>query len=348
MTVSKGWGAESAARAANTARKTKLATKKKPVPTDAQQEHYLRAWRKFTNLQERSNSGKKISPMRSRSFAPLENQLPGYGGRTGSNWEFNGNKRVRKDLISKKEMSDAALRRSKKAQSKLSLTSGGLGIASLGALAARKPDLASKIGVGSVGVGGIGSFNFARIQAAEAKKRGPKQNVYVVRNKKQIKNIKTGLESVKKEAGGHMDFGLSGVHQGTAVEIIEKSASYNPEERRHKRLDRTATSLTVGAGAAGAGAAVQGVRAIGKPAKYNSKGGIQRGATGLRSKKVGEWGGLTGKGATGFKAGARSAAGAAALGVTAVGMKVGSDRIKAFQQKSGRPYRPLYRPVSGS
>lgn len=94
--VSKGWGADSAARATNAARKTAMKAPKK-TPTDARHEHYLRAWRKFTNLQERSNAGKKISPMRSRSFAPLENQLPGYGGRTGSNWEFNGNKRVRKD-----------------------------------------------------------------------------------------------------------------------------------------------------------------------------------------------------------------------------------------------------------
>ena len=94
--VSKGWGADAAARGARTAQKVKLTAKKTKPVSGAAQDHYNRAWRKFTNLQERSNAGEKISPMRSRSFAPLENQLPGYGCRTGSNWEFTGNKRVRK------------------------------------------------------------------------------------------------------------------------------------------------------------------------------------------------------------------------------------------------------------
>lgn len=106
--VNKGWGADSAARATNVARKTAMKAPKAPK-SDARHEHYLRAWRKFTNLQERSNSGKKISPMRSRSFAPLENQLPGYGGRTGSNWEFNGNKRVRKSWKSGAQMVGASV-----------------------------------------------------------------------------------------------------------------------------------------------------------------------------------------------------------------------------------------------
>lgn len=93
--ISKGWGAD--VKAATKANAAKSALKKPKLPrSDPKSEHYHRAWRKMTNLQERSNAGKKISPMRSRSFAPLENQLPGYGGRTGSNWEFNGNKRVRK------------------------------------------------------------------------------------------------------------------------------------------------------------------------------------------------------------------------------------------------------------
>ena len=93
--VSKGWGSGVARSSANAATKARLKAPKKPK-LDPRQEHYHRAWGKFTNLQERSNAGEKISPMRSRAFAPLEHQLPEYGGRTGTNWEFNGNKRVRK------------------------------------------------------------------------------------------------------------------------------------------------------------------------------------------------------------------------------------------------------------
>lgn len=93
--LAKGWGADSTRRLMAIEARGGQRT----AGDKAAHEHYLRAWRKFTNLQERSNSGEKISPMRSRSFAPLENQLPGYGGRTGTNWEFNGNKRVRKAYI---------------------------------------------------------------------------------------------------------------------------------------------------------------------------------------------------------------------------------------------------------
>ena len=91
--VSKGWGGEVAARSVGVARK---AQKAKSPASSARKDHYNRAWGKFTTLTERSNAGQKISPMRPRSFAPLEHALPGYGGRTGSNWTFNGNKKVRK------------------------------------------------------------------------------------------------------------------------------------------------------------------------------------------------------------------------------------------------------------
>jgi hypothetical protein len=104
--VSKGWGSESAVRAGSkavqSATKARLKAPKTPR-SRASNDYYLRATRKFRNLTERSHrndeTGKHpISPMRSRTFAPLERQYPAYGGRTGSNWEFNGNKRVRKAL----------------------------------------------------------------------------------------------------------------------------------------------------------------------------------------------------------------------------------------------------------
>lgn len=56
----------------------------------ARDDYYLRAWRKFTTLMERSNAGLKVSAIRPRAFAPLESELPGYGGRTGTTWDFNG------------------------------------------------------------------------------------------------------------------------------------------------------------------------------------------------------------------------------------------------------------------
>ena len=98
--IAKGWGADFARTTANAATKARLKAPK-PPKSDAHNDYYKRATRKFRNLTERSHrndeTGKhKISPMRSRAFAPLERQYPAYGGRSGSNWEFNGNKRVRK------------------------------------------------------------------------------------------------------------------------------------------------------------------------------------------------------------------------------------------------------------
>jgi hypothetical protein len=98
--VSKGWGGDVARKTANAATKARLKAPKTPR-SNARNDYYQRGTRKFRNLTERSHRNDetgqhKISPMRSRAFAPLERQYPAYGGRTGSNWEFNGNKRVRK------------------------------------------------------------------------------------------------------------------------------------------------------------------------------------------------------------------------------------------------------------
>lgn len=99
MEITKGWGADSAKRAAGAAQLAGLKAKKVKAPkADARTDFENRAWGKMTRLTERSNAGQKISPIRPRSFSPLESQLPGYGGRTGSNWKFDGNKRVRKSM----------------------------------------------------------------------------------------------------------------------------------------------------------------------------------------------------------------------------------------------------------
>jgi len=144
-----------------------------------------------------------------------------------------------------KSMDDKSLKRAKRASATLSIGGGTLGLGGLTALAMKKPETAAKMSIGATGVGGIGSYNYAAIQRAEAKKRPPRQSVYVVRNKKQIKNIKTGLDPVTK-SGGMMDFGLSDVRHG---ENISKARTLTRNERQ--KVDNAATAGAVAAPAAG-------------------------------------------------------------------------------------------------
>lgn len=145
-------------------------------------------------------------------------------------------------------MDDKSLKRAKKASATLSIGGGTLGLGGLGALAMKKPQTATKLSIGATGVGGVGSYNYAAIQRAEAEKKAPRQNVYVVRNKKQIKSIKSGLDPVKKNAGGMMDFGLSDVRHGENVEI-SKARTLTRNERQ--KVDNAATAGAVAAPAAG-------------------------------------------------------------------------------------------------
>lgn len=119
-------------------------------------------------------------------------------------------------LVAKRMSPDTRLKNQKKISAGTSIAGGTLGLSGLAALAAKKPTLATKLNIGAGGLGGVGAYNYASIQSQEAKRRGPKQQVYVVRNKKQIKSIKSGLEPVTKGVHG-MDFGLNSVHQGTNV-----------------------------------------------------------------------------------------------------------------------------------
>jgi hypothetical protein len=145
-----------------------------------------------------------------------------------------------------KSMDDKSLKRAKRASATLSIGGGTLGLGGLTALAMKKPETAAKMSIGATGVGGIGSYNYAAIQRAEAKKRPPRQSVYVVRNKKQIKSIKTGLDPVTKSTGGMMDFGLSDVRHG---ENISKARTLTRNERQ--KVDNAATAGAVAAPAAG-------------------------------------------------------------------------------------------------
>lgn len=123
-------------------------------------------------------------------------------------------------VIGKRQWTDEGiLRRQKKAQAGLSIGSGALGLATLATI--KKPNISTKLGATSLGTGGASSFNFASIQNKESKKRGPKQNVYVVRSKKDINEIKSGKQ---KPVGKRftMDFGLDSVYQGEHLDVIAK------------------------------------------------------------------------------------------------------------------------------
>lgn len=143
--------------------------------------------------------------------------------------------------------SETRLRHQKKASAVTSLAGGTAGLAGLGLLALKKPKPAAAATTIGGGIGGVGAYNFASIQNQESKKRVTPRNVYVVRNKKQIKSIKSGLEPVTKGLA-MMDFGLSDVHQGEA-ELISKKAGDNAQSRA---LDKHAKKRQNQANAAGA------------------------------------------------------------------------------------------------
>jgi hypothetical protein len=200
-------------------------------------------------------------------------------------------KRKRKKVS---KASETRLRHQKKASAITSLAGGTAGLAGLGLLAARRPKEAAIATTISGGVGGVGAYNFASIQNQESKKRGPKQNVYVVRNKRQIKSIKSGLEPVKKGLD-MMDFGLSDVHQGETVLIAKRDSHAATAKRRDDQANAAAT--VGGAGVLGAyGADVAGtvgyVKGKNFPTKYQGTILRERGKEGIggyRSARAGTW-----------------------------------------------------------
>ena len=106
------------------------------------------------------------------------------------------------------------------------------------------------------------------------------------------------------------------------------SKAYDPERKRQRRLDNAATSLAAGAGAAGLGAAKFGRDAYGKKI---SLPGNKVGHSGLRAKSL-----------PAYKAGVKNSGKAGALGLTAVGLAVGSDRVRSYKKGRGGRYRPLH------
>ena len=196
---------------------------------------------------------------------------------------------------------DKRLRHQKKASAVTSLVGGTAGLAGLGLLAARRPKGAAVATTISGGVGGVGAYNFASIQNQESKKRGPKQNVYVVRNKKQIKGIKSGLEPVTKGLD-MMDFGLSDVHQGEA-ELVSKRGGESAASAAHDKMaHRRDTQANVAATAGGAGllgaygadvhAAIGAQKRTNFPRKYQGsllKARAKEAVGGYKSARMGTW-----------------------------------------------------------
>lgn len=96
---------------------------------------------------------------------------------------------------------------------------------------------------------------------------------------------------------------------------IEKA--YDPERKRQRRLDHYSQASAVGAGALGTGALIFGQKA--------KKGGVHK----LPKNPV-------------FGRGVRAAGASAALGVGAIGLAVGSDRIKQYKRGRGGSYKPMH------
>lgn len=166
-------------------------------------------------------------------------------------------------------MSDAEIRRRKKAQGHISQTTGALGLASLGAFGASKmpgakmlakpglrrigsaanrvnPEKAKGAALGlstaGAGIGGAGSFNFASYTNAESRKKRPAM-------------------PVTKSAG--IEPGLAG-EVGIAKEWKPSASKFDAERSRARRTQVYEDAGTVASAGLAAGAAHQGTKAGGQ------------------------------------------------------------------------------------
>lgn len=253
------------------------------------------------------------------------------------------------NLVSKRQRDpvkeNKSLIRAKRTAVATSLTSGALGLGSLGALGAsaalKRPEIARQVATrvpklkntadvsrklgsaavvgttASAGIGGAGSLNFAGVQAKEARK---------------LKE-----ETMRKSYTPGLDFGTSGVHQGENVEIIEKrNKRFDGEKKRERRLELYSQGSTAAGGGLLTGAGVMGAKAVGqkpgtrwKPTKPGSATyqATDFAGTGLRSTQKAQW-----------LKGAKQAGKAGAVGLTGVGALVAGDRIKQYRKGKGRAW----------
>lgn len=179
--------------------------------------------------------------------------------------------------MAKRIMSEAEQKRRQKLQSQIGRTTSTMGLSALGvtgtaALAAKKPGVlnairkvpglkkatvkgmegaAIKSGIVSGGIGGVGGFNQASIYSAESRRR--KQAVPVKKN--------LGLEM-----GYYGEEGHPLTHEQIEAEIEKawtpSASNFDAERGRHKRAKAYEGGALVGAGAGGAYAAHQGMKAV--------------------------------------------------------------------------------------
>lgn len=185
-----------------------------------------------------------------------------------------------------KRTESARMRRAKKAQAGLSLTSGAMGLGALGTMgaatalknprvAAKVADAAGKSGkltgasagltTSAAGVGGLGSLNFARVSNQEANRLPKMKDGRIVFPNK---NVSKSFEGV-----GMMDFGLSNVRQGQSVLVPQPVSKSNiTEYQRRSRDSRRTTNRGKNIAGAG-GAAITGAAVIGS--RYGAPVGMQ-------------------------------------------------------------------------
>lgn len=262
-------------------------------------------------------------------------------------------------------MSDAEIRRRKKAQGHISQTTSTLGLTGLGitgasALAARKTPGGAKVlgalrkvpglksatpekmknaaintGIVSGGIGGVGGFNFASYTGAESRKR------------------QRPVTPVKKELG--MDMGYYG-EEGHPIKLpeikvpIEKSwepvaGNYDPEAKRHKRAKVYEPALAgVGAGATG-GAGYAAVKGAKLELKNRSKGQVK--AAGLPRVKAAQVARHASALKHGKVAGGLAAGGAAALGASALVHRGRKSSWQSYSKRGVSPFGVAYLNPSG-
>lgn len=152
----------------------------------------------------------------------------------------------------------------------------------------------------------------------------------VAEKREQAKKKAKRKTPVKKELGGlGMDFGLSGVTQGTSI----VSKAYDPERNRKKRLDAYSTGLNAGAGAAGLGAGLQGKEAVRSfKRSSNTLAAAKAGGKGTAARH--EWAFKH------YKTGLKSSGKAGALGAASLGALIGADQIQRYKRGRGDTYRP--------
>lgn len=115
--------------------------------------------------------------------------------------------------------------------------------------------------------------------------------------------------------------------------------AYDPERNRQRRLDHASTASAGLAGATGAAAVVTAKGALGKPSRPTWKMNAKKAtSTKVMSKPTGVFA-ASGKE---VRAAGKGLGKAGALGLTAVGLGVGADRIRSYKQGRGGRYTPLH------